>query len=143
MSTATVQDAATPRSRQWLVWIGRIVSVVPVLIILMSSRWKLTSNPWYVREWGRIGWQTPDLPFIASLQLGGILLYVIPQTSVLGAVILTGYLGGAIATYVRIGEFYPPLVPLTTAVFAWLGIWLRDERLRALIPFRRGLRKNI
>src|SRR5688572_20120276 len=143
MSTATVQDAASPRSRQWLVWIGRIVSVVPVLIILMSSRWKLTSNPWYVREWGRIGWQTPDLPFIASLQLGGILLYVIPQTSVLGAVILTGYLGGAIATYVRIGEFYPPLVPLTTAVFAWLGIWLRDERLRALIPLRRGLRKNI
>jgi len=143
MSTATVQDAATTRSRQWLVWIGRIVSVVPVLIILMSSRWKLTSNAWYVREWGRIGWQAPDLPFIASLQLGGILLYVIPQTSVLGAVILTGYLGGAIATYVRIGEFYPPLVPLTTAVFAWLGIWLRDERLRALIPLRRGLRKNI
>ena len=102
----------------------------------MSSRWKLTLNPWYVAEWGRIGWKTPDLPFIASLQLGAILLYVVPRTSVLGAVILTGYMGGAIASYVRIGELHPPLVPLTTAMLAWLGLYLRDERLRALLPLR-------
>src|SRR5262252_11237917 len=102
MSTAIVQTDQTTQSRPWLVWTGRIVSVLPVLIVLISSRWKLTSNPGYVLEWGRIGWKTPDLPFIASLQLGAILLYVIPRTSVLGAVLLTGYLGGAIATYVRI-----------------------------------------
>jgi hypothetical protein len=118
-----------------LVWTGRVISVAPALIVLISSRWKLTSNPWYVHEWERIGWKTPDLPFIASLQLAAILLYAIPPTSVLGAVILTGYLGGAIATYVRIGEPYPALVPLTTALLAWLGIYLRDERLRALLPF--------
>ena len=93
-----------------------------------------------MREWGRIGWKTQDLPFIASLQLGAIVLYGIPRTSVLGAVILTGYLGGAIASYVRIGDFYPPLVPLTTAMLAWLGIYLRDERLRALLPLRRSSR---
>src|SRR5574342_21156 len=142
MSAVSVETHEATRSRPWLVWTGRIVSVAPVLIILMSSRWKLTSNPWYVQEWGRIGWKAPDLPFIASLQLGAILLYVIPRTSVLGAVILTGYLGGAIATYVRIGELYPPLVPLTTAMLAWLGIWLRDERLRALLPFRRHARRG-
>lgn len=124
------------RSHRWLVWTGRIVSLAPVYIVLMSSRWKLTSNPWYVQEWTRIGWNPSDLPFIASLQLGAILLYVIPQTSVLGAVLLTGYLGGAIATYVRIGELYPSLVPLTTAMLAWLGIFLRDERLRKLLPIR-------
>jgi DoxX-like family len=84
--------------------------------------------------------ENADLPFIASLQLGSILLYVIPRTSVLGAVLLTGYLGGAIATYVRIGELYPPLVPLTTAMLAWLGIYLRDERLRALLPLRKSKR---
>jgi DoxX-like family len=94
-----------------------------------------------VQEWTRIGWKVPDLPFIASLQLGAILLYVIPRTTVLGAVILTGYLGGAIATYVQIGELYPPLFPLTTAMLAWLGIYLRDERVRALLPFRRRVRK--
>ena len=106
------------RGERWLVWTGRVVSVLPVLIVLMSSRWKLTSAPFYVQEWGRIGWRVQDLPFIASLQLGAILLYVIPRTSVLGAVILTGYLGGAIASYVRIGALYPPLVPLTTAMLA-------------------------
>jgi hypothetical protein len=58
----------------------------------------------------------------------------------LGAVLLTGYLGGAIASYVRIGEFYPPLVPLTTAMLAWLGLFLREERLRALLPLRRRAR---
>jgi hypothetical protein len=141
MSAVTVETQEATQSSRWLVWAGRVVSVLPVLIVLMSSRWKLTSNPWYVREWGRIGWKTPDLPFIASLQLGAILLYVIPQTSVLGAVILTGYLGGAIASYVRIGELYPPLVPLTTAMLAWLGIYLRDERVRALLPLRRKMRK--
>jgi hypothetical protein len=137
MNAVTVQTHEATRSRLWLVWTGRIISVAPVLIVLMSARWKLTANPWYVREWGRIGWRTPDLPFIASLQLGAILLYLIPRTSVLGAVILTGYMGGAIASYVRIGELYPPLVPLTTAMLAWLGIFLRDERLRDLLPFRR------
>jgi hypothetical protein len=137
MNAVTVQTHEATGSRLWLVWTGRIISVAPVLIVLMSARWKLTANPWYVREWGRIGWRTPDLPFIASLQLGAILLYVIPRTSVLGAVILTGYMGGAIASYVRIGELYPPLVPLTTAMLAWLGIFLRDERLRDLLPFRR------
>jgi hypothetical protein len=141
MNAVTVETHETTRSGRWLVWTGRVVSVLPVLIVLMSSRWKLTSNPWYVREWGRIGWRTPDLPFIASLQLGAILLYLIPRTSVLGAVILTGYLGGAIASYVRIGELYPPLVPLTTAMLAWLGIFLRDQRLRELLPFRTTPRK--
>lgn len=141
MSTVTVQTHEVTRWSWWLVWAGRIVSVEPVLIVLMSARWKLTSNPWYVREWGRLGWQAPDLPFIASLQLGAILLYVIPRTSILGAVLLTGYMGGAIASYVRIGELYPPLVPFSTAVFAWLGLFLRDERLRALLPFRRSVQK--
>jgi hypothetical protein len=141
MKTAVVQAQESSRWEPWLVWTGRIVSVLPVLIVLISSRWKLTESPFYVREWGRIGWQVKDLPFIASLQLGAILLYVIPRTSVLGAILLTGYLGGAIASYVRIGALYPPLLPLTTAMLAWLGIWLRDKRLRQLVPIRTSTKK--
>ena len=134
-----VAHHASPVTRwqRWMVWAGRIISCAPVYIVLSSAQWKLTSNPWYVREWGRIGWATPDLPLIASLQLVAIALYVIPQTAVLGAVLLTGYMGGAIASYLRIGESYPPLVPLTTALLAWLGLYLREPRLRALLPFRR------
>ena len=66
-----------------------------------------------------------------------VTLYLIPQTSVLATVLLTGYLGGAIGAYVRMGEPYPPLVPLTTCLLFWAGIYFREERLRALLPFRR------
>jgi hypothetical protein len=136
MMVSEIQLQETTRGERRMVWAGRIVSILPVLIVLISSRWKLTSDPRYVQEWGRIGWKTQDLPFIASLQLGAILLYVIPRTSVLGAILLTGYLGGAIASYVRIGDMYPPLLPLTTAMLAWLGIFLREKRLRELLPLR-------
>ena len=129
------------RWHTWAVWAGWLVSLAPVYIVLSSARWKLTENPWYVREFGRIGWETPALPLLASLQLGALVLYLIPQTAVLGAVLLTGYLGGAIASYVRIGESYPPVVPFTTAALAWLGLWLREPRLRALLPFRRTASK--
>lgn len=135
MNAANVQVPVMSRTR-WIVWIGRAVSLWPIYVVLSSATWKLTRNPWYVREIERIGWQVSSLDLLAFLQLGAITLYAIPQTAVLGAIILTGYLGGAIATYVRIGEFYPPLVPLSTAMFAWLGLFLRDPRLRALLPWR-------
>jgi hypothetical protein len=138
--TTTVSPApVAPSWHRWAVWAGRLISLAPVYIVLTSANWKLTQNPWYVGEFGRIGWQAGALPLLASLQLAAIVLYVIPQTAVLGAVLLTGYLGGAIASYVRIGEWYPPLVPFTTAALAWLGLWLREPRLRALLPFRRNI----
>jgi len=140
MDTVADQTHPVARSPAWMIWLGRLVSVAPVLIVMMSARWKLTENPWYVREWGRIGWMVDALPRIASLQLIAIALYVIPQTAVLGAVLLTGYMGGAIASYMRIGELNPPLVPFTTAVLAWAGLYLRDARIRALLPFRRRSR---
>jgi len=79
---------------------------------------------------------TSALETLAALQLTAIALLLIPWTSVLGAILLTGYLGGAVASYVRMGEYYPPLVPFTTAALAWLGLFLREPRLRALLPFR-------
>ena len=119
-----------------MLWAGRVISVWPVFVVLSSATWKLTRNPWYVAEFTRIGWPVSALSLLACLQLGCIVLYVIPWTSVLGAVLLTGYLGGAVATYVRMGEPYPVLVPLSTSIIAWLGIYLRDERLRSVLPFR-------
>jgi len=136
MSTTAVNPAVSPTPMR-MVWLGRLMTLAPVFIVLSSARWKLTQNAWYVMEWGRIGWQVPALPTIASLQLVAITLYLIPQTAVLGAILLTGYMGGAVASYVRIGEWYPPLVPFTTAVLAWGGLWLRDARLRQLMPYRR------
>ena len=122
--------------KRWMLWAGRVLSLWPVFVVLSSATWKLTRNPWYVAEFTRIGWPESALPLLAFLQLGSLVLYIIPRTAVLGAVLLTGYLGGAIATYTRIGEPYPVLVPLSTSVIAWVGIYLRDERLRSLLPFR-------
>jgi hypothetical protein len=136
MNTVSAARPGVRRRRPWLDRLGWLISLVPVLIVLTSARWKLTHDPSYVREFARIGWQITALPILASLQLAALVLYLIPPTAVLGVVLLTGYLGGAIASYVRIGEWSPPLVPFTTAVLAWLGLWLRDRRLRALLPIR-------
>src|SRR6476646_5730015 len=120
----------------WMTWTGRVLSLVPVFILLSSARWKLTHNPWYVSEWARIGYAPGAINGIGLVQVACVVLYLIPQTAVLGTVLLTGYLGGAIASYVRMGEPYPVLVPLTTRLIACAGISLRDARLRSLLPLR-------
>src|SRR3954471_3161199 len=114
--------------KRWLTWVGWAVSLWPAFVVGSSATWKLTRNAWYVGEIARIGWHESDLNLLAFLQLGAMVLFLIPRTAVIGAILLTGYLGGAIATYVRIGEPYPVLVPLSTAVIAWLGLYLRDAR---------------
>jgi hypothetical protein len=137
MNTAPVQVREATWANRWVPLAGWLFSAGAILILLMSARWKLTFNPWYVREWGRIGWDASALPRIALIQLACVALYVTPPTAVLGAVLLTGYLGGAISQYTRIGEPIPVLVPLGTALLAWAGLYLREERLRSLLPFRR------
>ena len=124
--------------KTWTLWAGRAVSVLPVFVLLWSARLKLTHDPWYVREWGRIGYSIGEINGIGAVQLACVALYLIPQTSVLGTVLLTGYLGGAISAYVRLGEPYPVLVPLTTCLLAWLGLYLREPRLWTLLPLRRN-----
>ena len=124
--------------KRWLPLAGWLLSLASLSVLLMSARWKLTFDPWYVKEWGRIGWDPIMLPRIAIVQLTCAALYVAPPTAVLGAVLLTGYLGGAISQYARMQEPYPILVPLTTCLFAWAGLYLREPRLWKLLPLRRG-----
>jgi DoxX-like family len=126
--------------KRWMLWAGWILSLWPAVVVVASATWKLTRSPFYVAEFGRIGWPASALTGLALLQLCCLALYLMPPTAVLGAVLLTGYLGGAIASYVRIGDPSPVLVPLSTSVIAWAGIYLRDERVRALLPFRRAVR---
>jgi hypothetical protein len=142
MSTVAVQVHTATRLTRWLSWIGWLFSAAAMSILLMSARWKLTLDPWYVQEWGRLGWMQDTLPLIGIIQLACVVLYLTPPTAVLGAVLLTGYLGGAISQYTRIGEPYPVLVPLTTALCAWAGLYLREERLRALLPLRRKMDRS-
>ena len=141
MSAVDIEVRKTSTKR-WVLWVGWILSLWPVFVVISSATWKLTRNPWYVGEFARIGWPASALTGLALLQLGCLALFVIPPTAVLGAVLLTGYLGGAIATYVRMGEPYPVLVPLSTSLIAWAGIYLREERLRSLLPLRRRVPRS-
>lgn len=123
----------TPPSKK-LLWAGWVVSILPVLMLVMSGVMKLTKSPEVLEGFEHLGWSANLALALAIAELTSTVLYVIPQTAVLGAILLTGYLGGAIATHVRIGE--PFWIPIVLGVMIWLGLFLRDARLRALLPLR-------
>jgi hypothetical protein len=117
-------------------WAGRIVSALPALGMLASASMKLMHSPEVVQMFtGKFGYQEGSLTVLALVEISCALLYLVPQTAVLGAVLVTGYLGGAIATHVRVGDAFLP--PLVLGVLAWLGLYLRDPRIVALLPLRK------
>ncbi len=133
--SAAAREAIQP-ARPGILWAGRILSALPALMLLMSASMKFARPPMVMEQFvGKFGYSESLLLTLGVLELSCAVLYVIPRTAVLGAVLLTGYLGGAIATHVRIGD--PGFVsPLALGVFIWAGVWLRDHRLRALLPLR-------
>jgi len=119
----------------WMVWTGRVISVLPILMLLMSATFKfLKPNEEMEKGLSHLGWQAGQMPTLGVVELICALLYAIPQTSVLGAILLTGYLGGATATHVRVGD--PWIAPVILGGLVWFGLFLRDSRLRALVPWR-------
>jgi hypothetical protein len=103
----------------------------------MSATMKLLQPPDMAKGFEHLGWPIELAMPLGIIELTCTVLYLIPQTSVLGAILLTGYLGGATATHVRIGEAWFP--PVLAGVFVWLGLVLRDPRLRELAPWRKPL----
>jgi|HubBroStandDraft_5_1064220.scaffolds.fasta_scaffold147785_1 hypothetical protein len=123
----------------WRLWTGRVLSGLPVLSLLMSASMKLSHSPMVVETFvGKLGYPANILPALAALELFCTVVYVVPRTAVLGAVLLTGYLGGAVATHVRVGEAFA--IPLVLGVLLWAGLYLRDERIGALLPLRKVAR---
>jgi len=115
-------------------WAGYILSALPVPLLLMSAVMKFLQPPDVVEGFTHLGWPADLAVALGILEVTCTVLYAIPRTAVLGAILLTGYLGGAIATHVRIGE--PFWVQALLGVVVWLGLYLRDRRLRELIPLR-------
>jgi hypothetical protein len=108
------------------------------LFLLFDAVIKLIKIPPVVEGFAKLGYP-PNLPVpIGILLLVCVVIYMIPQTSVLGAIFLTGYLGGAVATHVRVGDplFSHVLFPTYVAALIWGGLYLREDRLRALVPLR-------
>lgn len=116
-------------------WTGRVMTALPALMLLFSGSMKFTSSPQIAEGFTHLGWPVDLAHTLGLLEVGCTVLYLIPATSILGAILVTGYLGGAIATHVRIGE--PWYLQFVFGVLVWGGLYLRDPRLRALIPLRR------
>jgi hypothetical protein len=131
-------DFSTPADSKIMLWTGYVVSAVPVLMLLFSGVMKLAKPAAVVEEFARLGYPESVILGIGITEIVCTLIYAIPRTSVLGAVLLTGYLGGAVATHVRAGDGVVNFVgPILGGVLVWAGLYLRDERLRALVPLRR------
>jgi len=135
MSTA-VQSAPTGST---MLWAGRIISGLVVAFLLFDGAIKLVPLDVVITTSQELGIPTQLARTLGVLTLTCTLLYAFPRTAVLGAILLTGYIGGAIYVHVRAGSpmFSHTLFGVYLALLAWGGLWLRDARLRALIPWRR------
>jgi DoxX-like family len=120
-------------------WIGRVLSALAILFLLLDGVMKLVKPTPVIEATVRLGYpETTIIPIGIVLVLSTI-LYAIPRTCVLGAILLTGYLGGAVATHVRAsGSLFEMLFPVIMGVFVWGGLYLRYARLRKFIPLRQG-----
>lgn len=124
-----------------MTWAGWILTVLVCALLTFSAVMKFQAPPEVTKEFvGRFGFPAETLFPIGVVEILCVVLYLIPQTSVLGAVLLTGYLGGATVTHVRVNDAFVP--PIIIGMLVWLGIYLREPRLRALLPFRRRMEES-
>lgn len=122
-------------------WIGRVMSGLVILFLVMDMAIKFAVIQPVIDTTAQLGWpnDAASIRALATVLLVATLLYAWPRTAVLGAVLLTGYLGGAVATHVRIGSplFTHILFGAYLGLLAWGGLWFRDSRVRALLPLAR------
>jgi hypothetical protein len=117
-----------------IVWVGRGISVLVSLVFLMSAFMKLKSGAEVMQGTAHLGVPESLIMPLAILEVSCVVIYLIPATSILGAILLTGYIGGAICTHLRVGD--PFFIQIALGIVVWLGLYLRENRLKALIPLR-------
>jgi hypothetical protein len=115
-------------------WGGRIMSALPVLALLLSAVTKFAKPPPVVEGFNHLGIPITMAAGLGIVEIACTILYIIPRTALLGAILVTGYLGGAICATLRVGDAY--ILTIILGVLVWGGLYLRDPRLRALIPLR-------
>ena len=126
----------TNQSSKAQIWAGRGLSILVVAMLIGSGGAKISHQAALVPDFvEKFGYAESLMTPIGIVEVLCALLYAIPRTSILGAILLTGYLGGAVATHVRIGELFVP--PLMIGIFVWLGLFLRDSGIRALLPWKK------
>lgn len=126
-------QATSPSNK--ILWAGRVMSALPVLMLTFSAVMKFAKPAEVVKGFTHLGYPEKLATGLGIVELTCTVLYIVPRTAVLGAILLTAFLGGAVATHLRIGD--PYFIPIILGVLVWGGLFLRDQRLRALIPLRR------
>jgi hypothetical protein len=119
-------------------WTGVVMSAIPSLMLLMASMMSLSRSPQALQGMAQFGYPENVITGIGAACLVSTILYMIPRTAVLGAILLTGYLGGAVATHVRVeAEKFTFLIPVVVGALIWGGLFFRDARIRNLLPWRK------
>jgi len=118
-----------------MIGIGWLLSILPSLLLLFAGSMKLMGGDDASKMFEHLGYHKELALIIGIVEVVCTLIYLLPRTAVLGAILITGYLGGAVATHVRISE-WQFFMPLVVGIVIWLGLFFRDARVRALIPFR-------
>jgi hypothetical protein len=129
------RDVSAAPGSQKLAWAGRIVSALPALLLIFSGVMKLARPAPVLEGFAQFGYSESVIIGIGIVELACVAIYLIPRTAVLGAILLTGYLGGAVATHVRVAD--PYYGPIIVGILVWGGLYLRDARLRAILPLRK------
>jgi hypothetical protein len=115
-------------------WAGRIISILPALFLLLDGIMKIVKPAFVVEATVQLGYPESVIVGLGVVLVACTILYLIPRTAVLGAILLTGYLGGAVATHVRVGgPVFSILMPVILGAMLWAGLYLRDERVRSLV----------
>lgn len=127
-------ESETQTPSKGMLWTGYIATALPVLLLLFSASGKFFKPEGMAANIEPLGWRMDQMTWLGVVELACVVFYLIPRTSIFGAVLLTAYLGGATATHARIGD--PFFIPIIAGMLTWLGLWLRDPRLRALLPLR-------
>ena len=117
-----------------LVWVGRVISVLASLLFALSAFMKLKGGSELTQGMAHLGLPESLVVPLAMLEISCVVIYLVPATSVLGAILLTGYIGGAICAHLRVGD--PYFTQIALGIFVWLGLYLRENRLKGLIPLR-------
>jgi len=118
-----------------IVWIGRVISILLSLLFAMSAFMKMKHGPDVMQGMAHLGLPKSLITLLASVEISCAVIYAIPATAVLGAILLTGYIGGAILAHMRVGD--PFFVQIGFGLFVRLGLYLRENRLKALLPLRK------
>ena len=137
MSTLAISNTSM-KFRVSRVTVGRVLSALAVLFLVFDTAVKFTAVPAVAESMGQLGYPMGYAVRIGILELVCLAVYLIPRTSVVGVILLTGYLGGAIASHVRVGNplFSHVLFPIYIAALLWGGLYLRDARVRSIISAR-------